>query len=101
MNDFVGHRLEIETFRCRCGNPINIPIRQEWNSPLYIMEMEREHARLWKQIDGMHKALMELAQECVDAGVRPSCLRRADELKELLQLMLEKLKNEEDKDVRP
>jgi len=53
-----------------------------------VMEMERQYRLIREEISGLREALWELAGECVEAGVRPSILLRADEMKEQLQAML-------------
>ena len=61
-----------------CGRPLLLPLKHDWSSPLYVMHMEREHEMLKEILSRMHKDLIELAEECVEAGVRPSMLKRAD-----------------------
>lgn len=76
-------------FQCfGCGRPLRIPIRPEWDNPVYVMEMERQHRLMREEITELRTALIELAGECVDAGVKPSILQRADEMKEKLRVML-------------
>lgn len=65
-----------------CGTPILIPLYRDWSSPLYVMHMEKEHKLLREALCRMHEDLMELAGECVEAGVRPGVLRRADALRD-------------------
>ena len=77
----------IETFdwRCfSCGFPQSVPIKPGWDNPVYVMEMERVHKVFLDHIGCMEVELMDLAEECVDAGVKPEILRRADELKAML-----------------
>lgn len=64
-----------------CGRKLEIPIKPDWSSPLYVMYMEREHQKLKRALAEAREDLVELAGECVEAGVRPSILRRADELR--------------------
>lgn len=72
-------------FEChRCRTPLRIPLRTEWDNPVYVMEMERQHRLLKEQLGQMGSDLMELAHECLDAGVKPEILRRADELREMI-----------------
>lgn len=66
----------------RCGTPIRIPLKRDWSAPLYVMHMEREHKFLLERLTEMHADLLELAGECVDAGVKPSIMKRADELRD-------------------
>lgn len=83
--------FEIREVRCRgCGWPISIPMRPEYSDPVYVAHVERENKKLVGEIANVHELLLELAAECVDAGVRPAMLRRADELKELLALLLKR-----------
>ncbi len=72
-------------FQCYgCGRPLRIPIRPEWDNPVYIMEMERQHRLLKEQMVSMGQDLMTLARECLEAGVKPEVLKRADEIREAL-----------------
>ena len=70
-------------YRCDCGKPFLVPLKRDWSSPLYVMHMEREHEYLKRTLVQAQKDLLELASECVEAGVRPSVLKRADELRDL------------------
>ena len=69
---------------CECGHHMQIPIRPEWDNPVYVMEVERQHRLIREELVLLRKGLVELAGECVDAGVRPECLKRADEINERL-----------------
>ena len=79
--------LQILTFdyKCRCGTPLRIPIRPEFENPLYVMEVEKQHKLLERQLHDMGIELMKLARECLDAGVKPEILERADRLREMLK----------------
>lgn len=74
------------TVQCaHCRKMMRIPVQRDWSSPLYVMQMEDEHRMLREQLVQMHKDMVELASECVDAGVRPSILKRADEINALFK----------------
>ncbi len=76
-------------FHCgACGRPSKIPIKRGWDNPVYVMEMEKQHRLLRDEITRLKECLIELAGECVEAGVRPMILRRADEMKERFQELL-------------
>jgi hypothetical protein len=62
-----------------------IPLQRDWSSPLYVMHMEDEHRMYSAILTKMHADMIELAGECVEAGVRPSILKRADELNALFK----------------
>lgn len=67
--------------RCRkCDTPFRIPLNRDWSSPLYVMHMEREHRMIRDVLSALQKDMLELAGECVEAGVRPELLRRADRM---------------------
>lgn len=66
----------------RCGTRLLIPLQREWSSPLYVMHMEKEHEMLRELLCHMKDDLLELANECVEAGVRPEIMRRADRMRE-------------------
>jgi hypothetical protein len=79
-------------FRCfNCGFPQRIPVPPEFDSPAYVMLMEKEHELLKKEMANMSSTLMELAHECLDAGVKPEVLRRADALKAMIDEWRRKL----------
>lgn len=89
--NFTCLQFEVRDVRCRgCGQPISIPMRSEYSDPVYVAHVELENVVLMKEINHAHEVLMELAGECVEAGVKPAFLRRADELKELLDLLLKR-----------
>lgn len=69
-------------YRCNCGSLIKIPLNRDWSSPLYIMHMEKEHKMIRETLCSMKTDLLELAEECVEAGVRPEILKRADALRD-------------------
>lgn len=75
----------------QCGRQIVIPLKRDWNSPLYVMHMEQEHKVLRDQLIQMQRDLIELAQECVNAGVRPEILKRADATRKLFEELKERL----------
>jgi hypothetical protein len=62
-----------------------IPLQRDWSSPLYVMHMEDEHKMYREILKRMHADMIELAEECVDAGARPSILKRADEMNALFR----------------
>jgi hypothetical protein len=72
-------------FQCfGCGRMNHIPVRPSFENPLFVMEMEREHRLLNEELNRMGHTLMELANECLDAGVKPQIMRKADEIKRML-----------------
>lgn len=76
--------IQSEAIECVfCRRKMAIPIKPDWSSPLFVMQMEREHEKLKRSLVEASKDLKQLAEECVEAGVRPSVLRRADELRVL------------------
>lgn len=81
--------------RCyRCGFMNRLPVKPGWDNPLHVMEMEKRYEHLESYTRQVAKDLMELAAECVDAGVRPSVLKRADEMRQQLQSLLEWFKKQ-------
>jgi hypothetical protein len=77
----------ITRFECRCfhcGSPFLVPIKPEYENPMHVMLVEEQQRVFRKHIAAMGDDLMQLARECVDAGVRPEILRRADRLREIL-----------------
>lgn len=72
-------------FRCsQCGGICHYPTPSEYDSPMHVMLVEEQQRVLMTQIGHMGADLMDLARECLDAGVRPEILRRADKLREIL-----------------
>jgi hypothetical protein len=85
-------------FRCRCcREPISIPLRHDCSNPIYVMWLEKEQAMLQKEYQVLHEHFTELARECVDAGVRPAFMRRADEMREKLNQLLNRFKRADDR----
>jgi len=68
-----------------CDKPFMIPLKRDWSSPLYVMHMEAEHEMYRETLVKMHAEMIELAGECVAAGVRPAIMKRADELNALFK----------------
>lgn len=68
-----------------CNKPMLIPLKHDWAHPLYVFHMVDEHKALRKMLTHAHDEMLELAQECVEAGVRPSVLKRADETMKLFR----------------
>lgn len=80
----------IASARCNCvhcGKPMMLPLKHDWSDPLYVMHMEEEHRRYGDLLSKLHADMIELAGECVEAGVRPSILKRADELNALFKAL--------------
>lgn len=81
----IPHFLTFD-FQCRrCGTPLRIPIHPEFDNPAYVMGIERQHGYLREHLSQMEADLMALARECLDAGVKPEIMRRADELRETIR----------------
>lgn len=66
----------------RCGARLLIPLKRDWSSPLYVMHMEQEHEIIRGILVQMNRDMIELAKECVEAGVRPEILKRADQMRD-------------------
>lgn len=79
-------------YRChQCNTPIVIPLKRDWSSPLYVMHMEREHKIIREMLGSMQADLMALAAECVESGVRPEILKRADRTRDLFRELKRRL----------
>lgn len=74
----------------KCGLKIQVPILPEFRDPLYVEHVRTLNEFLQGELVRAHEELLELAAECVDAGVRPSILKRADELKLKLEELFRK-----------
>ena len=79
-------------YTCRCGQPIRIPIRPEWDNPAYVMGVIHEHDQLKLELGQIKSDLLVLARECLNAGLKPEILRRADELRKRLDAWSKRLK---------
>lgn len=79
--------LYFETRCRRCGEPSVYPIPSD--NPAYHMHLEQHNFKLQKQVEDLQDDVMTLAKECLDAGVRPEVIRRADRLLETLKEILE------------
>lgn len=66
----------------KCGTRLLIPLKRDWSSPLYVMHMENEYEIIRGALVQMHRDMIELAKECVEAGVRPEILKRADKMRD-------------------
>lgn len=79
--------IEVRDCRCPCGRMIRIPIEDSFSDPFYVEEVAKRHRHIEECLHLMRKDVMELAQECLDAGVKPAIMRRADELMELFRAL--------------
>lgn len=77
--------IEVRDYQCSCGRRIAIPIKPDWTDPLYVMYVVDQNKMVLDMLAIQRKEIIELAGECVDAGVRPSILKRADEMLALLE----------------
>lgn len=83
---YEQYRIQTTQVDCvHCRRPMLIPLKRDWSSPLYVMHMEGEHKMYKDILAKMHTDLIELAGECVEAGVRPSIMKRADEMNALFK----------------
>lgn len=89
------HNIEVRDCICACGRRLHIPAKSVYSDPFYVEHVRHMNVKLEKEFFVLRDQLLELAGECVDAGVRPAMLRRADEMRAKLDELLEMFREQE------
>lgn len=82
--------IDYRDYHCQCGKRISLIIRPEWTEPLLVMQAIEDVERTRKHLYQLAKDFDELCRECLDAGVKPATMKRADEAIRLLKELLVK-----------
>lgn len=80
-----------ETKCANCNRPLFVPVAYGYDNPAFVMAIERRQYQMRDEITELRRRLIELAGECVAAGVKPTILREADEMKKRFNELLERL----------
>ncbi len=94
MSRYINVDMSTSRYETKCANcnhPLFVPIKHGYDNPAFVMEIERRQYQMRDEIIELRRRLIELAGECVAAGVKPTILREADEMKNRFNELLERL----------
>lgn len=94
VRDYESGRFVLQTRDAwcgKCGGHFRILVHPEFTDPIYVEFIETENKVIKEMLNEMYRDLLELAEECVNAGVRPKILRRADDLRKRLNELKDRL----------